>query len=738
MKSKFKTIIAGSRHGVRQLDIDAAMQSCPWQPSVIISGTAPGADRFGEKWAAQHGVQVLRFPAAWDLFGKAAGSIRNTQMAEAAEALVAVWDGESAGTRDMIAKAKAAGLKVHVHMMSKAEPVYQPGTRPVVVFDIEIYPDYFMVGFKTVEGRKLRQFEMFEGHPLDTDTILQICQSFTVVGFNNIDFDSPVMLYVIRLVRLGHSIADAIARGKALADRIINGRLRSWQVYKELGFEPPEWYDQIDLMEPVPGVQIGLKLYAARLHVKLIQDLPYAPNENVFGWPEDRRAKLLEYNDLTDLESTIALYLDATKVSDNIIQTRVDISREFGIDVRSKSDAQIAEATIKREVCKLKGLTNIYKSEIAEGTVFRYQPPSFLHFKTDLMRKVYETVVNAKYIVNENGGIDMPPEIASLKVAIGRSIYRMGIGGLHSSEKSQAIVCKPGEELIDIDGTSFYPYWILLCALFPPNMGDDFQKVYKRFYDLRVAAKKSGNKSFAQTYKIILNGAYGKLGSRYSVLYAPNLMIQVTLTGQLALLMMIESMDLAGISVVSANTDGIVTHVRPGQKLPLSFVVNEWIGRIGMDVEYTHYRALFSRDVNSYVAVKPDGKVKVKGAMAKSDTQHNPTNEIVKEAVVEFLSKGVPVAETILKCRDVRKFLCVKRVTGGGQWRGEYLGKVVRWVRSTASRDAIRYVKNGNQVGGSENAWPLMELPESLPSHIDYAYYINEAHEALIDLGVYK
>lgn len=203
------------------------MKSCPWQPSVVISGTAPGADRFGEKWAAQHHVSVERFPAAWDLFGKAAGSLRNAQMAEAAEALVAVWDGESAGTRDMIAKAKAAGLKVHVHMMSKAEPVYQPGTRPVVVFDIEIYPDYFMVGFKTVEGRKLRQFEMFEGHPLDTDTILQICQSFTVVGFNNIDFDSPVMLYVIRLVRLGHSIADAIARGKALADRIINGRLRS-------------------------------------------------------------------------------------------------------------------------------------------------------------------------------------------------------------------------------------------------------------------------------------------------------------------------------------------------------------------------------------------------------------------------------------------------------------------------------------------------------------------------------
>lgn len=656
------------------------------------------------------------------------------------------------------------------------------------MFDIEIYPDYFEVGFKTIEGRKLRQFEMYSMHPLDMQGILQICASYTLISFNGIDFDIPVMFYVMTCLHNGYTIDDAITAGKELADRIIAGRLRSWQVYKAYDFQPPAWLDHIDLMEPVPGVQIGLKLYAARLHSKLIQDLPYAPNENVFGWPEDRRAKILEYNDRTDLDATIELYLDATKPSDNIIETRVNIGHKFGIDVRSKSDAQIAEAAIKHAVCKLKGVSNIYKSDIPQGTVFRYQPPEFLHFKTPLMQKVYETVVNARYVVNESGGIDMPPEIKTLKVTMGRSTYTMGIGGLHSTESRQAIRCTDDEELIDIDGTSFYPYWILLCALFPPNMGQDFQKVYKEFYDLRVAAKKAGNKSFAQTYKIILNGAYGKLGSRYSILYAPNLMIQVTLTGQLALLMMIESMELAGIPVVSANTDGIVTHVKSKQKLPLSFVVNEWVERIGMDVEYTHYRALYSRDVNSYVAIKkdPKDKPKTKGALAKSDTQHNPSNEIVKQAVVEFLWKGTPIAETILKCRDVRQFLSVCRVTGGGQvpteqqwvddwvqvldrhWarqahidagkdyykgcvkrvsrpapvlvttKARYLGKVVRWIRSTKSNTAIHYVKNGNKVPGSDNAWPLMELPDEFPDHIDYAYYISEAHNMLIDLGVYK
>lgn len=61
------------------------------------------------------------------------------------------------------------------------------------------------------------------------------------------------------------------------------------------------------------------------------------------------------------------------------------------------------------------------------------------------------------------------------------------------------------------------------------------------------------------TFKIVLNGTFGKLGSKYSFLYSPNLMIQVTITGQLALLMLIEALEAAGISVVSANTDGIVS-----------------------------------------------------------------------------------------------------------------------------------------------------------------------------------
>lgn len=92
------------------------MQGCGWRPSVVISGCAPGVDGLGEEWAKSQGLPIERFPADWKRLKRAAGPIRNGQMADAAQALVAVWDGQSPGTKDMIRKARAKGLKVHVHM----------------------------------------------------------------------------------------------------------------------------------------------------------------------------------------------------------------------------------------------------------------------------------------------------------------------------------------------------------------------------------------------------------------------------------------------------------------------------------------------------------------------------------------------------------------------------------------------------------------------------------------------
>lgn len=80
----------------------------------VISGCALGVDTFGIRWAEERGLPVMRYPADWDRYGKSAGPRRNSQMAVVADALVALWDGESPGTRHMIQEADKRGLRVYV------------------------------------------------------------------------------------------------------------------------------------------------------------------------------------------------------------------------------------------------------------------------------------------------------------------------------------------------------------------------------------------------------------------------------------------------------------------------------------------------------------------------------------------------------------------------------------------------------------------------------------------------
>ena len=68
----------------------------------IVSGTARGADKLGERYAQEHNLAIKRFPADWEKYGKAAGHIRNRQMAEYADACVVFWDGQSKGSANMV------------------------------------------------------------------------------------------------------------------------------------------------------------------------------------------------------------------------------------------------------------------------------------------------------------------------------------------------------------------------------------------------------------------------------------------------------------------------------------------------------------------------------------------------------------------------------------------------------------------------------------------------------------
>lgn len=113
-----KVIIAGSRGIEDFTTISKAISNSGFIITEVVSGTARGVDKLGEKWAEKNRVPVKRFPADWNKHGKSAGYKRNKQMAEYADALIAVWDGESRGTGHMINLAREAGLSVYVYIFN--------------------------------------------------------------------------------------------------------------------------------------------------------------------------------------------------------------------------------------------------------------------------------------------------------------------------------------------------------------------------------------------------------------------------------------------------------------------------------------------------------------------------------------------------------------------------------------------------------------------------------------------
>ena len=110
-----RMIVAGSRSAEKH-QVYEAIEKCPYKDKIdlVVSGCALGADTHGMTWARENKRHIRRMPAEWKTHGRAAGMIRNREMAENADGLIAIWDGRSPGTQNMIQTAKRFGLPVFV------------------------------------------------------------------------------------------------------------------------------------------------------------------------------------------------------------------------------------------------------------------------------------------------------------------------------------------------------------------------------------------------------------------------------------------------------------------------------------------------------------------------------------------------------------------------------------------------------------------------------------------------
>lgn len=637
-----------------------------------------------------------------------------------------------------------------------------------LIADTECYPNYWCIGFRRVSDGKTLVMEHSHRRKLDHNRLAALLKNNLVIGFNWQGYDRFMVTKAAE-----EDVTNSEL--KALNDRIIVGKLKWWEVEEACGFRVPWGWKYWDLMEVQPSVAgkdgggeqraPGLKLAMARMHCPTIQDLPYEPDTVL---TEEQMDEVATYM-CNDLYGTHRLF---EELHDSL-RLRHDFGKKYGLNLMSRSDSQCGEAIFKKRVKDLTG-NEPRKGPSQAGSTFRFSCPSYIKFDIGTeLHDIHQRILNTDFQIDDKGKVVNPDWLAERTLQIGQSTYQVGIGGLHSTEKNRCLWSDDDYVLIDFDVGSYYPNTILNAGLYPKAIGPEFLKIYGELTEERLAAKAVVSAKTAPANEMIIaittsegvkifvnGGGFGKLGSPWSVMYAPHLMAAVTLTGQLALLMLIQRAEALGVSVVSANTDGVVfkapRHMVEGIARDrvtggaIAKLIEAWERDTGFSLEATEYRAILNQSVNDYIALKPDGKAKRKGKLSnpykegvRTMLSKNPQAGVSSDAVVEFLKNGTPIEDTIRACTEIRDFLKAVKVNGGAIWRGDnrYLGKVVRFIWGYDGAEIIRakgHHKTGTQgkVSDTEGSLPMMILPEEFPAHlIDYDRYIQEAQEILMNIG---
>lgn len=670
------------------------------------------------------------------------------------------------------------------------------------VFDIELIGDERPVMLVCVHIIELRKRAAFWWHrPGDMERLRKVVENtaFTWVSFNGYRFDVPILSAVLA----GMTPIEL----KEVAAHLIEHEMMPWQVEQTFGYTTLQ-FDHIDLFHTAPGVKISLKRYMARMGYKTLVDMPFHHTTDL----SEAQLPTVESYCFNDVGGTGELLGRLTTE----IALRERMGEEYGLDLRSKSDAQIAEAIFKKRL-------GIKKNSGVIPPFVEYRAPALIQTDHPALLDLIDKFENERFVINRNNG--RPVKAAWMRAEddeggecgegfqIGRGTYTVGLGGLHSTHDVKCYVeAGRGRCVSDFDVASYYPNIIMKVGLIPDFgglKGEQFIDEYEAIYNRRMEAKRAGNKQVANSLKIVLNGTFGKLGERFSILYAPQLLIATTITGQLNLLCLIAELEkLPDVRVVSANTDGIMVDYPETQREAVLAVISANAVRTGFEYEETRYARVAMKDVNNYIAITADGeaaiitpdgaiemqfakggKAKRKGLYASTNPKENPlylmknpTMEVCANLAVDYLREGVRPEDAITRYSDMRDYVAVREVKGGGvqyegyrliddwvpvmdgYWKrqawldhelpraaqkrksrpkpvavgygGIQFGKVARWYMTTESMPPLSYVGSGNTVAKTEGGRLCMTLPDRLPDDLDIEWYLDETYAILNNLGV--
>ncbi|MDU1584850.1 MAG: hypothetical protein E6860_04800 [Clostridium sp.] len=329
-----------------------------------------------------------------------------------------------------------------------------------------------------------------------------------------------------------------------------------------------------------------------------------------------------------------------------------------------------------------------------------------------------------------------------LEIEVADVIHLFGWGGLHGAR----VKYQDEGIFINSDVTSFYPSLMIEYGFLSRNVRH--AEKFKEIYDIRVELKKEGKKKEQAPYKIVLNSTYGASKNKYNNLFDPLQANNVCINGQLLLLDLIEHVTdkIPGAKLIQSNTDGVMFKLPNKKTIDIyKDVCKEWETRTRMGLEHDLIKKVIQKDVNNYIIVMDNGKIKSKGAYVKSLNSLDYDLPIVNKALMEYFISGIPVEETINNCNDLIEFQKVVKVSSkykcslyGDQVLNE---NILRVFASRSRRDPGVYkLKKDKDTKDKIGGTPERCFIENgdikgikVPRKLDKQWYIDTAKKRIKD-----
>jgi len=607
----------------------------------------------------------------------------------------------------------------------------------IEVYDIETYPDIFTYAGIDYNTRKVSVFELSQRRN-DIDALVHHLDQLQVqVGFNNLAFDYPVLHFMLQNYYIYRSDVDYFLHAiMGRVNAVINQRwsdVKPWEVkIKQVDLFKVHHFDN-------PAKSTSLKMLQANMWSESVEDLPFEPGKPIGTENFD---KLIKYN-IHDIDETLKFF----EKSHEQLKFRHEISKRIGKDATNMSDVKIGNQIF---------ITELEKNR--PGTCFnpdrskRQTPRDSINLGEVLLPYV-ESLSNPEFVkIREFFRSSVITETKGAFKGVVANIEGFevvfGLGGIHASILPSCHFEDNENLIIDLDVKSYYPNMSIQNGLHPEHLGLFFCEIYLKLYEERQLHPKSTSPILNKALKDALNGSFGATLDKHSPLYDPKCGMAITINGQLALCLLVERLlEIEGLQMLQMNTDGMTAKVPRRSISTLEDVVKWWESTTKLEMERADYKSMFIRDVNNYIAVGTDDKVKRKGAYCYGKDlgwHQKHSQQVVAKAVEAYLVYANDIEEYIRGAwedGEYNDFVIITKVPRNSKlfWGEEQIQNITRFVITNDGRELTKLMPplkdkvdwRRMSIKKGFTVTPCNDYRKHHPSQCDvnFQYYIDEAYK---------